>query len=125
MFTFYNFGRILIQRQSDIQPKIVHGDTQSQSTPVFALAYFLGIDLMPRIRNWKDLILFRPDNDSKYKHIDELFGDPIDWKIIEKHWKDMMQVVISISQGKISSAMILRKLGNYSRKNKLYKAFQV
>ncbi|MCP4278804.1 MAG: transposase [Alteromonas sp.] len=36
----------------------------------------------------------------------------------------MMQVVLSIHEGKISSSKLLRKLGSYSRKNKLYQAFQ-
>jgi TnpA family transposase len=31
-----------------------------------------------------------------------------------------MQVAISIEMGRISSAVLLRKLGNYSRKNRLY-----
>ena len=35
-----------------------------------------------------------------------------------------MQVVFSIKHGKISSALLLRKLGTYSRKNRLYLAFQ-
>lgn len=35
-----------------------------------------------------------------------------------------MQVVLSIREGKISSSLLLRKLGNYSRKNRLYQAFQ-
>jgi len=36
----------------------------------------------------------------------------------------MMQVVLSIKAGKISSILLLRKLGSYSRKNKLYYALQ-
>jgi TnpA family transposase len=32
--------------------------------------------------------------------------------------------VLSIKYGKISSALLLKKLGTYSRKNKLYQAFQ-
>jgi TnpA family transposase len=35
----------------------------------------------------------------------------------------MLRVAISISQGRIRSSMILRKLSTYSRKNKLYVAF--
>lgn len=84
----------------------------------------LGIKLMPRIRNWKDLNFFRPDNDTVYKHIDSLFKDAIDWEKIQTHWQDILQVVLSIQTGKISSAVLLRKLGNYSRKNRLYQAFQ-
>ncbi|MBI3605666.1 MAG: Tn3 family transposase [Nitrospirae bacterium] len=36
----------------------------------------------------------------------------INWKLIETHWEDMMQVVLSIKMGKISSSVLLRKLGN-------------
>lgn len=35
----------------------------------------------------------------------------------------MLRVAISIGQGRIRSSTILRKLGTYSRKNKLYWAF--
>ena len=114
----------LLQNLSDIQPHTIHADTQGQSTPVFALSHMLGIKLMPRIRNWKDLNFFRPTDDTVYKHIDSLFKDAIDWAKIENHWQDILQVVLSIQTGKISSAVLLRKLGNYSRKNRLYQAFQ-
>ncbi len=114
----------LLKNLSDIQPHTIHADTQGQSTPVFALSHMLGIKLMPRIRNWKDLNFFRPDNDTVYKHIDSLFKDAIDWEKIQNHWQDILQVVLSIQTGKISSAVLLRKLRNYSRKNRLYQAFQ-
>jgi len=114
----------LLKNFSDIQPDTIHADTQGQSTPVFALSYLLGIKLMPRIRNWKDLNFYRPDKNTVYKHIDSLFKDTIDWGIIETHWQDLLRVVLSIQTGKISSALLLRKLGNYSRKNRLYQAFQ-
>jgi len=114
----------LLKNQSDIKPDTIHADTQGQSTVVFALAHLFGIKLMPRIRNWKDLKFFRPTKNVKYKHIDSLFNDTIDWDIIETHWADLMQVVLSIKAGKMSSSLLLRKLSNYSRKNKLYRAFQ-
>ena len=44
----------------DIQPDTLHGDTQSQSTPVFAL-FFQGIQLMPHIRGIKKLTFFKAD----------------------------------------------------------------
>jgi TnpA family transposase len=114
----------LLQNTSDIQPKTVHADTQGQSTPVFALAHLLGIKLMPRIRNWQDLVLYRSSPERTYTHLDALFTDVIDWQLIETHWQDLLQVVLSIKAGKISSAMLLRKLGNDSRKNRLYQAFR-
>jgi TnpA family transposase len=110
--------------QLSVQPDTVHSDTQGQSVTVFAFTHLLGINLMPRIRNWKDLHFFRPSRKSRYKHIDSLFAAPIDWRLIETHWKDLMQVALSIQNGKISSAMLLRKLGNESRQNRLFLAAQ-
>ncbi|UAT32900.1 Tn3 family transposase (plasmid) [Bacillus badius] len=114
----------LLKNKSDIQPDTLHADTQGQSTPVFALSYLLGINLMPRIRNWKDLTFFRPDKDTCYNHIDPLFGDVIDWGLLETHWQDLLQVVLSIKSGKILPSTLLRKLSNDSKKNRLYKAFR-
>ncbi|MEM1369398.1 MAG: Tn3 family transposase, partial [Cyanobacteria bacterium P01_H01_bin.15] len=41
----------LLKNTSEIQPGILHADTQGQSSPVFGLSYLLGVELMPRIRN--------------------------------------------------------------------------
>lgn len=114
----------LLKNFSDIQPDTIHGDTQAQSTPVFGLAALLGISLMPRIRNWKELKLYRPDKNSSYTHIDTLFSDTIDWRLIQTHLPDMLRVVLSIKAGRITASTLLRKLGTYSRKNKLYQAFR-
>lgn len=118
----------LLQNSSDIKPSTIHADTQGQSFPVFTLAHLFGFDLMPRIRNWKDLVFFRPDADTLYPHIDSLFGDfgrhVIDWDLITDHWVDLMKVGISIQQGKLSSVTLMRRLSSNSRKNQIYKAFR-
>jgi len=110
----------LSKNKSKIQPDTVFADTQGQSTPVFAFTYLLGIKLMPRIRNWKDLNFLRPDKSAQYEHIDRLFKGEADWELIETHWQDLMQVALSMYTGRISSATLLRKLSHYSRKNRLY-----
>jgi hypothetical protein len=114
----------LLNNRSDIHPRKVHADTQGQSTTVFALTHLLGIELLPRIRNWKDLRFYKADEKTTYKQIERLFGGVIDWDYLKRHWQDLMQVVISIQEGKISSAMLLRKLGHESRKNRLYRVFR-
>lgn len=76
------------------------------------------------MRNWNDVTFYRPHKRAKYQHIDTLFTEAIDWDIIETHWFDMMQVVLSIQAGKVLPAMLLRKLGSKNRKNKLYQAFR-
>jgi TnpA family transposase len=115
----------LTKNKSDIQPDTVHGDTQAQSAPVYGLAFLLGIKLMPRIRNWKDLKWFRPTASEVYRNINDLFTkDVVDWNLIACHLPDMLQVAQSIQAGRISPSTILRKLGTASRKNKLYYAFR-
>ncbi len=114
----------LIRNRSTIQPTTVHADTQGQNLPVFGLAYLLGIKLMPRIRNWKDLKFYRPSRDTHYEHIDSLFGDNVvEWDLIKTHWQDLLRVVISIQEGKVLPSMLLRKLTTFSHKNRLYQAF--
>ncbi|SMF22862.1 Tn3 family transposase [Pseudogulbenkiania subflava] len=114
----------LLKAGLSVEADTVHADTQGQSATVFAFTHLLGIKLMPRIRNWKNLTLYRPDKATKYQHINRLFDESADWDLIEKHWQDLMQVALSIHAGKISSATLLRKLGSYSRKNRLYFAAQ-
>lgn len=114
----------LLKNESDIQPNQIHGDTHAQSYTVFGLAFLLGIELMPRIRHIKDLKFYKSDKTTVYQHIESLFDQPIDWGLIERHLDDMLRVVLSIKSGKMTASSILRKLGNSSRKNKLYFAFR-
>ncbi len=80
---------------------------------------------MPRIRNWKNLKLFRPTaEDEVYDHIEGLFSDEIDWELIETHYPDMLRVAMSVQTGRITPSTILNKLGTYTKKNKLFQAFR-
>ncbi|MDG4417173.1 Tn3 family transposase, partial [Pseudomonas aeruginosa] len=101
----------LLKVDLSVEPDTVYSDTQGQSATVFAFTHLLGINLMPRIRNWRDLVMCRPDRGVSYKHINRLFTDTADWHLIETHWQDLMQIALSIQAGKISSPMLLRKLG--------------
>lgn len=114
----------LLNDESDFNPNTVHGDTQAQSTTVFGLAYLLGIKLMPRIRNIKDLIFYKPDRTMVLQHIQSLFSEPIRWDLIQTHYPDMMRTAMSVKTGKITASTILRRFGTKNRKNKLYFAFR-
>ena len=114
----------LMKNRSAIQPGSLHADTQGQSEPVFGLSRLLGIKLMPRMRNWDDVVFYRPSKSASYDHIDPLFGKEIDWRLIATHWRDMMQVVLSIQAGLVLPSMLLRKLGSFNRKSKLNLAFR-
>jgi TnpA family transposase len=112
----------LLKAGLSVRADTVYSDTHGQSEAVFAFTYLNGIQLMPRIRNWKDLKFYKAEKGTKYKHIDRLFSDVVDWKLIRNHWKDLMQVAISIQQGRVASPMLLRKLSHEGRHNRLFGA---
>lgn len=114
----------LLKNRSAIQPDTLHADTQGQSEPVFGLCRLLGIKLMPRMRGLSDATFYRPARLSRFQHIDALFGGEIDWDLIATHARDMIQVALSIQAGRVMPSMLLRKLGTYSRRSLLYRAFR-
>ncbi len=117
-----------LKQRSEADPDTIHADTQGQSFPVHALAHLFGFELLTRIRNWRDRVFYRPDREVVYRHIDQLFGEPdqnvIDWELILTHWRDLMRIVISIREGRLSSTLLLRRLSSESRRNNVYKAFR-
>jgi TnpA family transposase len=114
----------LLRNESEIQPDAVHSDTHGQTAVVFGLAYLLGIKLMPRIRNWKELDFCRPDRKVRYQHIDALFTESVDWELIADSLEEMLRMAVSIKAGKLLPSTILRRLSSYSRHNRLYQAFR-
>jgi TnpA family transposase len=113
-----------LKNRSAIQPDTLHADTQGQSEPVFGLCRLLGIKLMPRMRGLSDATFYRPARLIRFQHIDALFGGEIDWDLIATHARDMIQVALSIQAGRVMPSMLLRKLGTYSRRSLLYRAFR-
>lgn len=80
----------LLKAGLSVQADTVYSDTHGRSEAVFAFTYLNGIQLMPRIRNWKDLRFYKAEKGVRYKHINRLFTDVIDWKLIRNHWKDLI-----------------------------------
>jgi TnpA family transposase len=88
------------------------------------LAYLLGIKLMPRIKNWKHLTFYRPQKNARYQHIEALFSDHIDWRLIAENFDEMLKTAVSIKAGKLMPSTVLRRLGSYNRQNRLHRAFR-
>ncbi len=114
----------ILKNESDIKPQYVHGDTHSQSLPIFGLMYLLGIKLMPRIKGIKNLIFYKVGKDYSYDNIDTLLTETIDWDLIETHIKDLYRVAMSIKEGIINASIIIEKICSNEPKNKIYYAFR-
>jgi TnpA family transposase len=89
---------ILQNTLGEIHPTRLYADSHGQSTHVFALAYLLGIELLPRIRAWKRLKLYRPSRNSEFEAISHLFSATVDWSLIERHYPDFIRLALAIHQ---------------------------
>jgi TnpA family transposase len=83
------------------------------------VAALLGITLMLRIRNCKNLTIYRQDKQTVFTHIASLFSGMIDWDLIRTHLPDMLRVALSMTAGRITPSILLRKVGTYRKKNRL------
>ena len=96
------------ENRSLLQPSTVHSDTHGQSAAIFGLAHPLGIKLMPHIRSWQNLHLFRPNAGACYEHIDDLLTAAVDWPLIEAHLPDMLRVASTRSGRAATTAFCWR-----------------
>lgn len=107
----------LLQNLSEVKPARLHADTHGQSAAVFGLAYLLGIELMPRIRRWQKLKLYRSDNADRYSRINDLFAGTVNWTLIHANYPQFMQLALAIQSGTLAPSAVLEKVNSYSTKN--------
>ena len=114
----------LLQNLSDVKPSRVHADTHGQSAAVFGLAYLLGIELMPRIRRWQSLTLYRSDNANRYSRINSLFSGTVNWALVHEHYQQFMQLALAIQTGTLAPSAVLAKVNSYSTRNRFAMALK-
>jgi TnpA family transposase len=114
----------LLQNLSDLHPKRVHADTHGQSAAVFGLAYLLGIELMPRIRRWRKLKLYRSERSQYASNIDALFCGTVNWSLIREHYPLFMQLSIAIRSGALAPSAVLARINSHSTRNRFALALQ-
>lgn len=83
-----------------------------------------GIELMPRIRNWRSLRLYSADANPQLRATSELYSGAIDWDLIASNWEVYGRLILAIRSGRLTASSILTRLNSYSRRNTLYRALQ-
>lgn len=114
----------LLENLSELHPKRVHADTYGQSAAVFGLAYLLGIELMPRIRSWRKLNLYRSERGEYYSRRDPLFSGTVNWSLIGEHYDVFMQLSVAIQSGALAPSAVLARINSYSTRNRFALALQ-
>lgn len=92
-------------------------DTNGYTHQVFGMTALLGFNFQPRIRNIKKSQLFSIKPVSDYSNLSEAISGKINLKIIEENYEEIKRIAYSVQTGKVSSSLILGKLGSCSRKN--------
>jgi TnpA family transposase len=115
---------ILQTTLSDFRPTRLHADSHGQSAHVFGLAFLLGIELMPRIRGWKRLKLYRPGGMEDLDSIKHLFTATINWRRIEEHYSAFMRLALAIHSGKLAPSAVLARINSHSSRDPFSMALQ-
>ncbi len=115
----------LIKHETEMKIEVSHTDSRGQSEVAFAFCHFLGIDLMPRFSKIKYKKLYIPyKNKEIHPNLKSVIERPVNWKLIESQYDEMVKHVIAIVNGSGSTESILRRFSSYNNTHPTYKAFR-
>ncbi|KFM99659.1 tn3 transposase DDE domain protein [Bacillus clarus] len=101
-------------------------DTAGYTDQAFGLAHFLGFRFAPRLRDLATSKLYTIGLPKEFSNIESLYGvrGQINMKLICDNYDDVLRLAHSIREGKVSGALIMGKLGSYTRQNKVAKVLR-
>lgn len=99
-------------------------DTHGYSEAVSGLAHLLKVSFAPRIRDFQSKYLYSFKPRQHYKKLDYpvLPVEPIDKKLIEGNYEDILRLVVSIKLGETTASRVFRRMNSKSKHNPLYDA---
>lgn len=114
----------LLHHETDLNIEEHYTDTAGYTDQVFGLCHLLGFRFAPRIRNLADTRLYTINQASEFPTLEKSLRGRINTKVIMENYDDVLRLGHSVGTGKVSAALILGKLGSYSRKNRLSTALR-
>ncbi|ADH09928.1 TPA: Tn3 family transposase [Bacillus paranthracis] len=109
----------LLHHETDLMIEEHYTDTAGYTDQVFGLTHLLGFRFAPRIRDLMDTKLFTINGVQEYPNVQSLLKGKINLKVIQENYNDVLRLAYSVRTGKVSSSLIMGKLGSYARQNKL------
>lgn len=98
--------------------------TEHYTDQVFGLPHILEFRFAPRLRGLSKMKLYTIEEATNFPTIQSILKGKINQKLIQENYEDILRLSHSIQNGKVSSSLILEKLGSYARKNQLSSALK-
>jgi TnpA family transposase len=109
----------LLHHESELHIEEHYTDTAGFTDHVFALCPLIGFRFAPRIRDLADKRLYVPGKPAQWSALESMIGRPLNVKLIEQTFDEILRLAASIKQGQVTASLILRKLSSYPRQNSL------
>jgi TnpA family transposase len=119
-----------LMHNEEIESKIHSTDTHGYSEIVFGVANALGIFFAPRIKNYKDQLLYTfKDKRRKYYEAKDFQILPsksmhIDDFHLKEQWDNVLRLICSVKLRETTASKLFRRLSSYSKQHPLYKALK-
>jgi len=93
------------------------------------LASLLGFRFCPRFKDWADKNIYKQSLDIVYSEIEPLFREEktnrvrvINTSLIIEQWDNIVRLVASLKNRKVTASLLIQKMATYSRVGRLVKA---
>ncbi len=118
-----------LMHNEDVESDIHSTDTHGYSEIVFAITNGLGVFFAPRIKNYKDQLLYAFRESKKLYEQKDFSIKPtapkyIDENLIIEQWESILRVILTIKLRRTTASRILKRLSSYSKQHPLYKALK-
>jgi TnpA family transposase len=120
----------LLNNETDLNPQQHFTDEHGYTENVFALASLLGFRFCPRFKDWGDKKIYKLSDDV-YSNIELLFHEEktnrvrvINTSLIIEQWDNIVRLVASLKNRKVTASLLIQKMSTYSRAGRLIKAIQ-
>jgi len=99
-------------------------DSHGQSEVAFAFCHMLGFDLLPRLKaiSRQKLYLADPGKRHNYGNLDQILTRPIDWRLIEQQYDEIVKFAAAMKLGTAEPEAILRRFTRSNVQHPTYKA---
>lgn len=114
----------VLKHCTDMEIDRQYVDSHGQSEVAFAFCHMLGFDLLPRLKAISRQKLYLSDSGKrqKYGNLDPILSRPIDWKIIEQQYDEIVKFAAAMKLGTAEPEAILRRFTRSNVQHPTYKA---